>query len=445
MKTKMKKSRIKRNLATNVRKLAHKLSLMFLIPKPVRVHPSEYIVNENNGKVYPLETIVDEETEILKQDSEPFFVNNEGDETTTACTSITNSISSNNDLGVDEEDGNSFDPTKFEILSLLGSGTYASVFLAEYGNESTKQEYAIKKFSKRGLDSYTLQSIITEKKILSEFDNPFILRLYGSCQTNDELFLITELIENGDLFTAIYDYDNIPYKCYVFYTACILLGLDHIHSKGIVYRDLKPENIMIDSFGYAKIVDFGMAKYLPYQELGGNDGTKIIKTQSFTICGTPEYFAPEIILNSGYDHSVDLWALGVIIYEMIKKTTPFVSRKNDDLTQLFSNIVLSHNNGLSVSSKIDKLTDGTPNARNLITQLLSGDPKKRLSGEERPKDLLKHPYFVSYSINEPRLYNHKYKPLFLPEKYSGRFVPDYPDKSFEIIPYSGDQTLFASF
>lgn len=435
----MKKYRNKKDLAISVRKLAKKLSALFLIPKPSRVHPAEHIVNENIGKVYPLETIVDEETDILKQDSEPFFVNNEGDETTTACTSVTNSISSKNELSIDEEDTNSFDPSKFEILSLLGSGTYASVFLAEYGNESKKQEYAIKKFSKLGVDSHKLQLIITEKKILSELDNPFILRLYGTCQTNDELFVITEVIENGDLFTAIYD-DNIPYKCYVFYTACILLGLEHIHSKGIVYRDLKPENIMIDSFGYPKIVDFGMAKFLPHSELGGNE-----KKLSFTICGTPEYFAPEIILNSGYDHSVDLWALGVIIYEMIKKTTPFVNHNQSDLSQLFSNIILSHNNGLLISSKIDKLTDGTPNARNLIKQLLSGDPKKRLSGEDRPKNLLKHPYFSSYSINEPVLYNHKYKPPFLPEKYRGRFIPDYPDKSFEIIPYSGDQTLFESF
>ena len=160
-----------------------------------------------------------------------------------------------------------------------------------------------------------MEQIILEKSLLMQLDSPFILRFYGPSQTNNELYFVTELLEHGDLFHAIYNEHNLTHEACVFYTASIILGIDYIHSKNIVYRDLKPENIMIGSNGYPKIIDFGLGRQLPYTKI--ENGKMRSYSQCYTLCGTPEYFSPELILENGYDYSVDVWAMGVLLYEMI--------------------------------------------------------------------------------------------------------------------------------
>lgn len=445
----MKKYKKGSHLGANIRKLARILSKKFYTSSPVRVHPQESIVNENSCKVYPIDNKEDELLESIKESDEPFIVNNEilPDDESTVCSTNINSICSDDSITTDIIDKSvSFDPTKFNLLKLLGSGSYGTVFLADYEDLLKKERptYAIKKFSKDKLDKENMKEILAEKNILSEMDNPFILRFYGTCQTKQDLYLITEVVDCGELFHAIYD-EKLSHESCVFYTACIILGIDHIHSKDVVFRDLKPENIMIDSMGYPRIIDFGLAKRLPYIETF-SDGTTRVKTHSFTICGTPEYFAPEIILNEGYNHSVDIWALGVIMYEMIQQTTPFSVPGKDNLTKMFSNIVESKQNGLLLSRKIDKKTDGKPNARNLITQLLSGDPTKRLGNGNRPKDLLNHPYFSGYSINEDVLCNRTFKPPCLQPNHNGYDIIDYEgiDHDYNLAtPF--DQEIFKDF
>ncbi len=112
-----------------------------------------------------------------------------------------------------------------------------------------------------------------------------------------------------------------------FYTACTLAGFAHIHKQGYVYRDLKPENLLIDREGYVRICDFGFAKKLKRGQ----------KTQ--TLCGTPEYLAPELVLSRGHNSAVDHWALGILIYELLCGCTPFV---DPDQSRIFVKIVNSH-------------------------------------------------------------------------------------------------------
>ncbi len=419
----------KNNKNNIVQKLAHSLSKLF--------------INSNIAKVAPLMD------ECENGSGGKFLVDNESrcDDESTVCLTLSTSLCTNTSMEGDFADDITFVPENFTMILLLGTGTYGSVFLAEYYDNlkvtKEKQKYAIKKLSKSCINPENIKQIMDEKNILEELDNPFTLKLYGTCQTTDELFLVTELLECGELFSAIYENEKLTNEACIFYSTCIILGLDHIHSKGIVFRDLKPENIMIDSMGYPRIVDFGLSKHLPSIEVC-TDGTIRKKTHCTTLCGTPEYFAPEIIFGKGYEYAVDIWALGVIMYEMIMRTTVFKSARGrktkheDDLSQMFTNIAITQKNGILLSKKVDIL----PHARNLITQLLSGDPKKRLAGEDMPGSLLNHECFSTIKNNVNDIYNRSFMPPILQPKYDGEY--NFTNTRYVSI-YLGDQEIFKDF
>lgn len=346
----------------------------------------------------------------------------------------------------------SFDASKFELHSILGAGSFGTAFLAEYDHtyvstregsvtKSVHQKYAVKSVPKDKMQDSELADLMNEKHILSSMVNPFLLRFYGSCQTNDELYFVTETVECGELFHAIYDDCRLSHADRVFYSACILLGIDYIHSKKVVFRDLKPENIMIGKNGYPKIIDFGLAKQLPYTKLSEDN---IIRkyTKCYTMCGTPEYISPEMLVKKEYDYAVDLWAFGVLIYEMVFMITPFVNNADSsDFTTMFSNILQSAKQGILISKKMDKKTDGTPNSRNFVTQLLSGNEKVRLGDADSPRGLLQHPYFSSVSGRESELYAQTYTPPSFRDVFIGRDI----ETRKQVKRYSGDQARFRDF
>jgi serine/threonine protein kinase len=338
----------------------------------------------------------------------------------------------------------SFVPNKFKMLSVLGSGSFGSVFLADYEHNERKEvkTYAIKKLPKIKINQHQIDQVMVERNILMESHDPFILRLYGTFQTKNELCFVTEVLENGDLFNAAYNGDRLSHEECVFYTAGIVLGLDYLHNKKIAYRDLKPENIMIGPNGYPKIIDFGLAKKLPYSKLC-DDNIVRTYTRCNTLCGTPEYVAPEIILGKPYDSAVDIWALGVLIYEMIFRRTPFIEKTSnpDYITIMFTNIVMSYKNGILITDKIDRKTDGTDNARKLITQLLSGNNSDRLGKNNKTVSLLKHPYYLSTNLTVDGLYNQTIEaPTIQPE-----FVGSDINTARAVEDYDGDQDLFHDF
>lgn len=331
----------------------------------------------------------------------------------------------------------SFDESRFRILSVLGSGSFGKVFLAQ---RETKL-CAIKKLPKNRISKDEMAQVLLEKQILTVMESPFVLRLYGTYQTKNELCFVSEVVENGDLFNAIYNGDRLTHQSCVFYGACIVLALDYIHRKNVVYRDLKPENIMIGSNGYPKIIDFGLSKQLPYSKT--ENGEVRTFTKCLTLCGTPEYVAPEMILRKKYDGSVDIWSLGVILYEMICRTTPFVDNKKgtDVIVRLFTNIVLAFKHGIDMSNKIDKRTDGTDKARALILQLLSGDTTRRLGPNNSPAILLQHPYFTSTSIKCSELYNQSFPAPIIQDKF---ITTDIENENY-VEEYSGSDEIFADF
>jgi serine/threonine protein kinase len=397
------------------------------------------LTNRNNSKILPVEAVFCDLEDKLNKCDAAFT---DGDEcSTVALSSNPSSFSSIESFG--EEDDGVYYPNNFKMLSVLGSGSFGTVYLAEYENQKKeKQVYAVKRLMKIKIHESQMAQIMSEKQILMSISDPFILRLHGTCQTNDELYFVTEALEHGDLYSAIYCGDKLIHEETVFYAACIILGLEFIHSKKVVYRDLKPENIMIGSNGYLKIIDFGLAKQLPYMKLS-EDKTLRKYTKCNTLCGTPEYVAPEIIMGNSYDGAVDIWALGVIVYEMITRRTPFMVKQKDAdyITQMFTNIVLACKHGIEVDVKLDRKTDRTPNARNLITQLLNGKPDRRVGRNKTPKSLLQHPYFTSLSMNPDDLYSQTYPAPILQPPFIGTDI----ETAKDVEKYEGDQDIFKEF
>uniref|UniRef100_A0A7S2VEX2 cGMP-dependent protein kinase n=1 Tax=Entomoneis paludosa TaxID=265537 RepID=A0A7S2VEX2_9STRA len=214
------------------------------------------------------------------------------------------------------------DLVKFRIL---GVGTFGKVWLVSHKRTGTP--YALKQLSKREIiGHHQVEGVIREKNIMASLDHPFVVNLVSTFQDDRFLYMLIELVQGGELFSVIHTEtrDGIPNGNSRFYAACILESLSHLHHRGICYRDLKPENILIDQRGYCVLVDLGFAK--------------IVVDKTYTLCGTPEYLAPEIILSKGHDKGVDYWAFGVLIYEMLVGRSPFYSYGTDQVS-LFKRIV----------------------------------------------------------------------------------------------------------
>lgn len=214
------------------------------------------------------------------------------------------------------------DLVKFRIL---GVGTFGKVWLVSHKRTGTP--YALKQLSKREIiGHHQVEGVIREKNIMASLDHPFVVDLVATFQDERALYMLIALVQGGELFSIIHTEtrDGIPNGNSRFYAACILEALAHLHHRSICYRDLKPENILIDQKGYCVLVDLGFAK--------------IVVDKTYTLCGTPEYLAPEIILSKGHDKGVDYWAFGVLIYEMLVGRSPFYSYGTDQVS-LFKRIV----------------------------------------------------------------------------------------------------------
>jgi serine/threonine protein kinase len=215
-----------------------------------------------------------------------------------------------------------------------------------------------------------------------------------------------------------------------FYAANVILAFKHLHSKGIAYRDLKPENLLINSNGYLKMIDFGFAKKFPFMK---ND---VKQDKTYTLCGTPEYLAPEIVMSKGYDKGVDYWALGCLIYELFLARTPFQA---DFTTKIFQNIIAA-DKVLAFPPKMD------PAHVTLVKKLLSVNPAFRLGNlVGGMEDIIKDPFFAGYNWEDTikQSVPAPYCPPIVNALDTSNF-DDYDEES-DIPIYGGDQSLFEKF
>mmetsp|Transcript_29244 Transcript_29244/g.52258 ORF Transcript_29244/g.52258 Transcript_29244/m.52258 type:complete len:299 (-) Transcript_29244:326-1222(-) len=198
----------------------------------------------------------------------------------------------------------------FLVEKLIGTGGFGRVYCVQHLN--TGKHYAMKVLRKERLKQLNqLAHTLNERKILGNAASPFIVKLHYAFQTPDRLFMVMDYAQGGELFMHIRRLGRLSEEMTRFYAAEILLGLDWLHQRGIIYRDLKPENVLLDAEGHIKLSDFGLSK------LG-----LIHERFTFSVCGTPEYMAPEILEGGGHDKAVDYWGFGTLLYEMLAGMPP---------------------------------------------------------------------------------------------------------------------------
>lgn len=321
----------------------------------------------------------------------------------------------------------------------VGTGTFGRVKLVVH--TPTNQVYAMKIMSKTEVvKSKQEKNVLAEKELLFECSNcAFILSLKQTFNFPHQLIMLMEFVQGGELWTHIYDkVDTVPrsngggFDMYSvrFYAANVILAFKHMHIRNIGYRDLKPENLLLDHRGYLKVIDFGFAKRFPYLK----NGQKYDKT--YTLCGTPEYLAPEIVTSKGYEKSVDYWALGCLIYELFLARTPFQA---DYTTKIFQNICSSERS-LVFSTKMET------SHVNIIKKLLVVNPVLRLGNlSGGVDDIINDPFFDSLDWNS--IINRGARAPYIPtidgQLDTSNF--DEYEENDRIVPYTGTQDHFIGF
>eukprot|EP00605_Chrysophyceae_sp_TOSAG23-4_P002717 GSChrysophyteH1.ASY1.ANO1.2996.1 assembled CDS len=198
----------------------------------------------------------------------------------------------------------------FELGVTLGTGSFGRVRFVTH--KGTGSFWALKMLKKAEvIRLQQVEHMISEKTILSSLDHPFIVRLAGTFQDVKFLYMVLEYIVGGEFFTHLRKAGRFDHTASKFYATQISLVFEYMHQSDFIYRDLKPENLLLDKAGYLKITDFGFAKRVAFK--------------TYTLCGTPEYIAPEVLLNKGHGKGVDWWTLGILLYEMMAGQPPFVT------------------------------------------------------------------------------------------------------------------------
>eukprot|EP00039_Didymoeca_costata_P006372 m.89610 g.89610 ORF g.89610 m.89610 type:complete len:715 (-) comp13231_c0_seq2:127-2271(-) len=276
----------------------------------------------------------------------------------------------------------------YDILKTLGTGTFASVLLARVKSDE-RTLVALKVLEKGNVvRCKQVSHTISERNILQQINFRHVAGMFGHFKDNSNLYLVLEYVGGGELYFHLRKKQRFPEEHIRFYGKEIGLALEYLHSKNIIYRDLKPENILLDMHGHLKLTDFGFAK--------------TVEHHAWTVCGTPEYMAPEIILGKGYTLVVDWWAYGILLYEMAVGHPPF---EGDNDIAIYTNLLRGE-----VTFNTSENCHLTHEFTNMILQLLQSDWTKRLGSVHPGVDGIKtHPWYgsggwhVDYSLPGPIL------------------------------------------
>lgn len=317
-----------------------------------------------------------------------------------------------------------FNVKDFDLRATVGTGTFGRVRVVKIKGSHDRTPLALKIMKKSEVIRLKqVEHVKAETAILSQIEHPFIVNLLATFQDEKRLFLVLEFINGGELFSHLRTEGRLPDADAKFYSAEIVLAFAYLHEKNIIYRDLKPENLLIDCDGHMKITDFGFAK--------------VVEDRTWTLCGTPEYLAPEIIQSKGHGRAVDWWALGILIFEMLAGYPPYYDENPFGIYQKV------------LAGKIEFPKHLDVKAKDLVKKLLMHDRAKRFGClKNGAEDIQKHKWYRG--IEWDQVAARKVKPAYIPAVRA----PDdtsmfdrYPESTEASAPVvsSKDQALFEGF
>ncbi|KAJ6671958.1 SERINE/THREONINE-PROTEIN KINASE [Salix viminalis] len=289
----------------------------------------------------------------------------------------------------------------FEIIKPISRGAFGRVFLSR--KRATGDLFAIKVLKKADMiRKNAVQSILEERNILITVCNPFVVRFFYSFTCRENLYLVMEYLNGGDLYSLLRNLGCFDEDMARMYIAEVVLALEYLHSSNVIHRDLKPDNLLISQDGHIKLTDFGLSKvglisstddlsvplvsssgFLDDDELKGQSSSKTEERQKHPVVGTPDYLAPEILLGMGHGATADWWSVGVILYEMLVGIPPFNAETPQ---QIFDNIM---NRDIPWPRIPEEMSF---DACDLIDKLLTENPLQRL-GATGAREVKKHSFF----------------------------------------------------
>lgn len=301
-----------------------------------------------------------------------------------------NDIEKNIDIKEDNPLGIKIKNEDFERLKLIGKGSFGDVFLVKL--KSNEKIYAMKILDKEKIKSYDQEEHTkSERDLMVKINCPFIVDIKYAFQDKQYLYMVTEFMQGGEMFFHLFKEKRFTNEKAKFYLVEIILAIEFLHKNNMMYRDLKPENVLLDKNGHIKITDFGLSKILSREN-----------EKTYTICGTPQYLAPEILSSEGYDNAVDWWSLGCLMYKMLIGIDAFKFSKNQSLSPEMYEIEIL------IPDYVTK------EANDLIRKLLVINPKKRLGSGPGGADKIKnHSYFKD--IDWEKAWNKELTPPFIPD------------------------------
>lgn len=268
----------------------------------------------------------------------------------------------------DGPDAEKVGPDSFELMNELGAGSFGEVFKVKH--KQTGLVYAMKILRKsKVMSGNSLRYAVTERNVLSYIRHPYMVSLHYAFQTRSYLVLVMEYCPGGNLQQLIQRETRLQAPLAQLYTAELLLAFIHLHARQIVFRDLKPENVVRDALGHAMLTDFGLSK----EGVNALNGTR-------SFCGSVAFLAPEILQRRGHNHTVDIYGLGVLLFDMLTGLPPFYHSERD---RLYHNI--KH-----ATLKVPPYV--TPSTTSFIHALMKREPSQRL-GAADTSDVKSHPYF----------------------------------------------------
>lgn len=312
----------------------------------------------------------------------------------------------------------------FEVFRTLGVGSFGRVQLVRC--KASNSYYAMKRMRKVDIvRQKQVEHTNDERALLGKTSGrcPFLVHLVCSFQDTHHLYLVMEYVCGGELFSLLRKVKCLPAFVAVFYAAEVVLAFEFLHAQGVIYRDLKPENMVIHQDGHVRIIDFGFAKDIrPASDI------------TYTLCGTPDYLAPEILKQQGYTFAVDWWSLGVLIYEMLTGYPPFQDQSH---LKLYEKI--KHSQPHYPPSLDD-------HSQSVIGKLLVKDPTQRLGSSHRgAQEIKEHPFFAE--VNWTALWSKNVKPPYKPPIKSPddtSAFDEYPEENINLAEIESHQVIRAS-